>query len=130
MKHLILTISLILGFVSVSMSAEYFCEVTEKWNGDNALYSQAKINKYKYSVKVKEVGEEAVLSRCSFQSSAGKVTCDDYLADFIFSDPVIGHKKYYYFRGQFDVQIFTNLNFVENNGRGSIATGKCKLTRP
>lgn len=35
-----------------------------------------------------------------------------------------------YFRGQFDVQLFTNLYFIEKNGRGDIATGKCKLMRP
>ena len=112
------------------MAAEYYCEATSKWDGDDLLYSQDQLNKYKFAVKIKEVGDEAILSRCSFQSSAGKVTCDDYPADYIYSDPVVGHKKYYYFRGQFDVQIFSNLFFVENNGRGSIAMGKCKLTRP
>jgi len=39
----------------------------------------------------------------------------------------IGHiAKYYYFDGQFDVQIFPNLSFIENNGRGDIAFGKCR----
>ena len=112
------------------MAAEYYCEATSKWDGDDLLYSQDQLNKYKFAVKIKEVGDEAILSSYSFQSSAGKVTCDDYLSDYIYSDPVVGHKKYYYFRGQFDVQIFSNLFFVENNGRGSIAMGNCKLTRP
>ena len=59
-----------------------------------------------------------------------KVTCDDYPISFIASDPHVGHKKYYVFRSQFDVQIFSSLLFVENNGRGTISFGKCKVTRP
>ena len=90
MKHLILTISLIFGATTVS-AAEYYCEATSKWDGDDLLYSQDRLKKYKFAVKIKEVGDEAILSRCSFQSSAGKVTCDDYLADYIYSDPVVGH---------------------------------------
>lgn len=39
-------------------------------------------------------------------------------------------KKYYLFRSQFDVQLFPDLSFLENNGRGSIAYGQCRLVSP
>ena len=105
---------------------EYFCAVSKKLSS-NSSYSTAQLQKWMFSVKIKQVGDAAFISRCSFASSAGAVTCDDYKADFIYDDPYAGHKKFYYFRGQFDVQIFSNLNFIENNGRGDIAFGKCDV---
>ena len=39
-------------------------------------------------------------------------------------------KKYYVFRSQFDVQVFSDLSFLENNGRGDIAYGKCEVVAP
>ena len=105
---------------------EYFCAVSKKLSS-NSSYSTAQLQKWMFSVKIKHVGDAAIMSRCSFASSAGAVTCDDYKADFIYDDPYAGHKKFYYFSGQFDVQIFSNLNFIENNGRGDLAFGKCDV---
>jgi hypothetical protein len=41
-------------------------------------------------------------------------------------DKFNGMKKFYYFTGQFDVQLFTDMRFVENKGRTGISYGKCK----
>jgi hypothetical protein len=46
--------------------------------------------------------------------------------DFVARDAFVGHLKYYYLQGQFDVQVLASGDFVENNGRGSIATGWCE----
>ena len=53
MKHILLTISLIFGATTVSMAAEYYCEATSKWDGDDLLYSQDRLKKYKFAVKIK-----------------------------------------------------------------------------
>ena len=50
--------------------------------------------------------------------------------DLVFPDEYQKIKKYYRFRGQFDVQLFPSLFFVENNGRGGIAFGKCRVVSP
>lgn len=105
---------------------EYFCPVSKKLSS-NGSYSTAQLQKWMFSVKIKHMGDAAIISRCSFASSAGAVTCDNYKADAIYEDPYTGHKKFYYFSGQFDVQIFDNLNFIESNGRGDIAFGKCDV---
>jgi len=39
-------------------------------------------------------------------------------------------RKYYLFRSQFDVQLYPDSSFIENNGRGSVAYGKCRFTAP
>jgi len=124
--RLILIALMVLG--STSNAEEYFCPVSKKLNSDSS-YSAAQLQQWMFSVKIKQMGEAAIISRCSFSSSAGAVTCDDYQADFIYEDTYTGHKKFYYFRGQLDVQIFDNLSFIENNGRGDIAFGRCDLLK-
>tara|TARA_B100001093_G_C26186531_1_gene742050 strand:+ start:22 stop:405 length:384 start_codon:yes stop_codon:yes gene_type:complete len=119
---------ILLTIVTQAGAAEYECDITKKFDAENQ-YTASHFEKWQFSIRVKDYGDKAILSRCSFSSSAGRVTCDDYEATLVNSDPIAGHKKYYYFYGHFDVQIFANLNFVENNGRGSIGFGKCKLVR-
>jgi len=110
-------------------AAEYSCDVQVKRDYEY-VYTSADLRKWKWSVKIVDNGDSAVISRCSFSTSANSVTCDDYSADFVHQDPYIGVKKYYYFRGHFDVQLFSDLSFIENNGRGSIGRGTCRLVRP
>jgi hypothetical protein len=84
----------------------------------------------RYSVRISERGGIAFLSRCSFAQSANRVTCGQYRVDRVAFDPNVRIKKYYIFSSQFDVQVFSDLTFVENNGRGGIAFGRCRLIAP
>ena len=105
---------------------EYNCPVSSKWNTENT-YSQAMIDQWKYAVVIREHSDTAYLSRCSNDSS-GKFSCDEYKVDRIEKSSHLGSeiRKYYVFASQFDVQLFENsMTFIENNGRGSIAMGKC-----
>jgi len=110
-------------------AAEYDCTVEKKLDSEK-LYTQEHIKKSQFSVKVEEKSSGSFLSRCSFSSSANKVTCDRYKVDKVAFGENVKIKKYYVFRSQFDVQLFSNLSFVENNGRGGIAYGKCKVIAP
>jgi hypothetical protein len=103
----------------------YECAVTRKVHIENE-YTEAHLKQGQFSVKIEENEEGAYLSRCSFVLSQGKVTCDHYKVDKVVQDPYIKVKKYYVFASQFDVQLFDNMTFVENNGRADIAFGKCK----
>ena len=120
-------IVMILLAVSVQAEAlEYRCNDEKKLNFDN-VYSAVEIEKGQISVLVEEKGDSAYLSRCSFSPSVHEVTCDRYEVDKIVFDEKVNIKKYYAFRSQFDVQVFSDLHFVENNGRGGIAFGKCNV---
>ena len=44
-------------------------------------------------------------------------------------DENVGHTKYCNFRGQFDVQVFSSMEFLENNGRGGLSSGKCEQAK-
>ncbi len=112
-------------FLSInSYSVEYSCEVERKLN-KSFEYTEAQLIAEKYLVKVKEVGEKVFISRCSFSSSENAVTCDRYEIDKIVTDSFIKAKKYYMFSSQFDVQVFKNMSFIENNGRSGISFDKC-----
>ena len=109
------------GFV---YSSSYDCVVSRKTDFDNEIPSSI-IQKYKYSVRIKDTPKPE-LERCSFTPSEKRVTCDRYSVDRVEVDKFVGIKKFYYFTGQFDVQLYPDMKFVENNGRGGISYGKCE----
>ena len=104
-------------------SSTYDCKVTRKFDSQNE-YTPSILEKYQYSVKIKDTSKP-VLERCSFAPSQNKVTCDRYSVDKVETDKFVGIKKFYYFTGQFDVQLYPDMRFVENNGRGGISYGTC-----
>ena len=108
----------------LAYSASYDCMVTKKQDFE-ANYSLTQLEKLKFSVKIHDIAQPKV-ERCSFQPSANKVTCDSYDIDRVEVDKYVGYKKFYLFRSQFDVQLFPDMTFLENNGRGGIAFGGCK----
>jgi hypothetical protein len=112
-----------------ALAVEYSCEVTRKVDAERE-YASEQVAKLQFSNRVEELADGAYVSRCSFSSSAGKVTCDRYKMDRVSLDERVKIKKYYLFRSQFDFQLFPDLSFVENNGRGGISYGKCNLVSP
>lgn len=89
-------------------------------------YSKTELERLQFSVLIDDRGDAgSEVGRCSFEESVNRVTCDVYSVDYIARDSYVGHRKYYYFHGQFDVQVFANNTFIENNGRGSFAYGFC-----
>ena len=105
-------------------SSSYECVVTRKLDFQNN-YSQSEIDKFKYSVRIKDE-KNPEIERCSFTPSEKKITCDKYLVDRVEVDKNVGIKKFYHFTSQFDVQLYPDMRFVENNGRGGISYGKCE----
>ncbi|MEQ1782257.1 MAG: hypothetical protein ABMA14_12910 [Hyphomonadaceae bacterium] len=101
------------------------CPVTRKLDFER-IYTADELLRGQFRVEVVMIGETDVkLRRCSFAASVGKVTCDEYVPDHIAQDPFTGVIKFYHYTSHFDVQVFKDGRFVENNGRGSIAFGTC-----
>lgn len=120
---------LLLLFVAVGEAAVYECPASAKtFNGKPAPAEVLK--KWQFSTKIEELPEGAFYSRCSYTLSEKKVTCDRYKVDRVELDRNVGIKKFYHFSSQSDFQIFTDLTSIENNGRGSITYGICKLVSP
>jgi hypothetical protein len=119
----------ILVFKIEASSAEFSCKVTEKYDFGK-IYSKAEIDKWKFSAKIEDHGTSAFVSRCSHSNIEGKVTCDRYEVDRIEYDKNVNIKKYYIYRSQYNIQMFKDLSFIEDNGRGGISYGKYKLTSP
>ncbi len=109
-----------------AFATDYYCKAQIKYDV-NIIYSQAEIDKGQFATVLEEIPDGIYLSRCSYSVSVDKVTCDRYKVDKIVLDDVVGIKKYYVFKSQFDFQIFPNLSSVENNGRGSVQYGQCEV---
>ncbi len=123
MKRTMIRAILLAPFAARAVVLE--CQVTRVLDAPDGY-----LGKYRPSVVVEETADGATLSRCSYSPSAGKVTCDTYKADRIEHDERVRIKKYYVFSAQFDVQLFPDMSFIENNGRKGIAFGTCKAARP
>ena len=122
MKRILL---LILLFQSgILFASTYECKVTRKISSVEVI-SESELEKLKFSVRIHD-NPKPELERCSFVTSQNKVTCDKYSVDKVEIDKYVGIKKFYYFTGQFDVQLYPDFRFIENNGRGVISYGKCE----
>jgi len=93
-------------------------------------YSSVDMERGRYSVRIEEREGAAFVSRCSFSPSAERVTCDRLKVDKVSVADITGIKKYYHLGSQSDVQVFPDLSFLENNGRGGIAFGRCRVGTP
>lgn len=113
-----------LGISAVIYAASYDCTATKKYDFDRS-YTQAQLDTLKFSVRIHD-SEKPKVDRCSVKPSEGKLSCDTYDIDRMEVDKYVGYKKFYLFRSQFDVQLFPDMKFIENNGRGGIAMGTCK----
>ena len=108
-------------------AATYECKVDKKYAADlSVIQSKEEVEKSKFKITIKE-GAKVTLDRCSFAPSQNAVTCDTLEPDRVefTNTQFVKIKKFYVTKSQYDFQIFENLIFVENNGRGSIASGKC-----
>jgi hypothetical protein len=111
-----------------AQAATYDCRVERKFDSER-VYPKENLDRYKPRVVVHVTEDGAQLLRCSiFPSAGGAETCDTYEVDHIVSDGRVGVSKYYYFEGQFDMQIFPDGYFVENNGRGTVSFGRCSYS--
>ena len=116
-----------LFIAQTAYAATYECKVDKKYAADlSVIQSKEEVEKSKFKITIKE-GSKVTLDRCSFAPSQNAVTCDSYEPDRIefTNTQFVKIKKFYVTKSQYDFQIFENLTFVENNGRGSIASGKC-----
>ena len=131
MKKLVLVMLLVVtGAASIAAHAvEYSCDATRQV-GHNFEHSSDQLTNFKISTLIEESSEGSFVSRCSRVSSAAEVTCDRFKIDQVVYDKYPKIKKYYHFLSQFDIQLFPDLSFVENNGRGFIYHGKCVLLFP
>ena len=127
-QHAILAF-IVTVFSLPALAVEYSCEVTRKLDVERD-YTAEQISKFQYSNRLEESSDASFVSRCSFAQSVGRVTCDRYKIDRVEFDANARIKKFYVFRSQFDFQLFPDLSFVENTGRGGVSYGKCKVVSP
>ncbi len=126
MKKIIPLIALM--FIAFSHAGTFECKVEKKYSADlSVIQTKQEIEKFNFTIKVQEA-QDTTVKRCSFAPSQNAVTCDTYTVDRVefTNTQFVKIKKFYVTNSQYDIQIFEDLSFIENNGRGSIAYGKCK----
>ena len=122
-------LALMLMHVAFSHAGTFECKVEKKYSADlSVIQTKQEVEKSNFNIKIQEA-QDTTVKRCSFAPSQNAVTCDTYSADRVefTNTQFVKIKKFYVTNSQYDIQIFEDLSFIENNGRGSIAYGKCKI---
>lgn len=83
--------------------------------------------KHKPFTRVIESNGLYKIQRCSIPFGKDTHTCDIYNVDRIERDVNVSIQKFYVFTAQYDIQIFSDLSYMDNNGRGGLLVGKCKV---
>ena len=110
------------GIAQAAVTYELECYVDRKLDRQTE-YDRASIDDMQWSVIIRHHDNEyATVSRCDTRAP-----CDEYRVEHYEFTEGVNISKYYYFQGQFDVQVFGNGRFIENNGRGTIAFGQCEV---
>ncbi len=122
---------LLLTFSSNTWALEYYCKAVDKYDF-GIKYGGEAMHGGQFATKVEELEGVTYLSRCSMSyiPDIPEITCDRYVVDRVEYDKKAKIKKYYVFSSQFDFQIFPDMGSLENNGRGSVQYGKCKIVSP
>ena len=119
----------VLTLSAVAGAAEYRCTVTRKVTREGES-TAAELAKWKPHTRIEETKAGAFVSRCGWSEIQKKITCERYEVDRVDVDPHVKIKKMYVFASQFSVQIFPNLNYIEDMGRGIISFGTCEVIAP
>jgi len=119
MKIKIFALTVMLAEISVAGTFE--CKVEKKYSADlSVIQTKQEVEKSNFNIKVQEA-QDTTVKRCSFAPSQNAVTCDTYTADRVefTNTQFVKIKKFYVTNSQYDIQIFEDLSFIENNGSES-----------
>ena len=83
--------------------------------------------KHKPFTRIVESNSSLKIQRCSIPFGKDSHTCDTYDVDRFEGDTNVNIQKFYVFKAQYDIQIFSDLSYIDNNGRGGFLIGKCKV---
>lgn len=105
--------------------AKYDCYVDTKVSKEKQ-YKKEEIDKYSPVISIQEDDKYTIISRCSFFEMYKRNACYSYIVDTIVVNDKRKMRKYYIYKTQYDIQIFNDKRFVENNGMGLINFGECE----
>lgn len=124
-----LLVALSLTTSSSLLAATYKCEPEYQSIWGERVQKSDFIKNFQPSTTIYD-DKKPKIERCSFSPSQNRMSCDVYEIDKVENDSNVGIKKYYVFRSQYDVQVFRDMGYIDNNGRGGFQIGKCKLISP
>jgi hypothetical protein len=118
------------GYGAQAEALIYDCRVNKKFDSER-IYTAQDLETYRPRVLIDLTQDAAYVRRCSISIINGGVeTCDKYKADYAAFDANADVSKFYVFESQFNVQLFSDGSFIEDNGRGTISFGTCNRLVP
>lgn len=126
----IVTLSSTVSAATYECRAEWAAYLSEDFADGLKVASKEYTNRLQLMVRITDE-DKIKLERCSFVKSVNKQTCDTHYIDKEIEDKNVGMRKLYITSSQYDIQLIKlgngMIGYIENNGRGGIATGFCNV---
>ena len=108
-------------------AATYECRVTDVWS-PLVIPEADYLARHRPTVRVEEAAQGTVVTRCARDPAWKRMECQRIEIDWVDANAGDGSRKYYRFAIHYDLQIFFDRSFVENDGRGVVYHGQCERT--
>ena len=112
---------------AAAQATTYECRVTAVWS-PLTIPERSYLARTRPSLRLHDSDDGTDVLRCTRDPARKKRTCRTIPIDWMAEDPAHGSRKFYQFATHYDLQLFADRTFVENDGNGVILHGKCRIT--
>ena len=124
----LVALALLAALAQAAQAATWECRVTAVWSP--LLLPEADyLARTQPTLRLEEPDDAqagAVVTRCARDPARQAVRCTRVEIDWVAVDAATAARKYYNFAEHYDLQLFFDRSFVENDGRGGVVHGRCR----
>jgi hypothetical protein len=110
---------------AVVHAATWECRVTAVWS-PLVLPERDYLARTAPTVRLEDDGTHAVVTRCAHHPGETGRRCERIGIDWVEQRAENASRKYYRFATHYDLQLFLDRTFVENDGLGTVYHGQCR----
>jgi len=127
-RVLALAAALLGALAPAALAATYTCTVTDVWS-PLALPKAEYLARTQPVLRLEDSTSGVVVTRCARDPASKEMRCRRIEIDWVFVNDSTGSRKFYRFADGYDLQLSSDLTFVENDGRGVVYHGRCKAAK-
>jgi hypothetical protein len=112
-----------------AQAATYECRITDVWS-PLVIPEREYLRRTAPTLRLEDTPQGAVVTRCARAPGEREAKCERVEIDWVAVHAAAGSRKYYRFETHYDLQLFFDRSFVENDGRGVVYHGQCRELKP
>jgi len=105
-------------------AAEYDCRVTDVWS-PLVVPEVEYLERVQPTLHLSDTDAGVFVTRCARDPARKETHCERIQIDWVTRDDARATRKFYRIDRQYDLQLFFDRTFVENDGNGTVYHGRC-----